>query len=85
MNGRFSVIPGKDVMIVLSNQASFKQIVSHRFLLKEFLCCLSWPPCVADADIILSSCGVFFFFLLSRLISAVAEWMSTILLHMVWP
>jgi len=45
-----------------------------------------WPPCVADADIIFLSC----FFLLSsfffpRLISAVADWMSTILLHMVWP
>jgi len=48
---------------------------------------LLWPPCVADADIIFSSCG--FFYLSSsffpRLISAVAEWMSTILLHMVWP
>ena len=33
-------------------------------------------------------CGVFFFLLLfffPRLISAVAEWMSAILLHMVWP
>jgi len=27
----------------------------------------------------------FFFFFFSRLISAVAEWMSTIFLHMVWP
>jgi len=48
-----------------------------------------WPPCVADADIILSSCGFKFFFFVSsflpRLITAVAEWMSTILLHMVWP
>ena len=46
-----------------------------------------WPPCVADADIILSSCG--FFYPLSsffpRLISAVGDWMSTILPHMVWP
>jgi len=28
-------------------------------------------------------CSTFFFF--PRLISAVADWMSTILLHMVWP
>ena len=46
-----------------------------------------WPLCVADADIILSSCG--FFYPLSsffpRLISAVGDWMSTILPHMVWP
>jgi len=39
-----------------------------------------WPPCVADADIIFSSCGFFFFFLaifFPRLFSAVAYWMST--------
>jgi len=47
---------------------------------------LLWPPCVADADIIFLPCG---FYRLSsffpRLISAVADWMSTILAHMVWP
>jgi len=41
----------------------------------------------SNADIIFLPCG--FFLLLSsfipRLISAVADWMSTILLHMVWP
>jgi len=43
---------------------------------------------IADADIIFLPCGFFFFYLLSffpRLISAVAEWMSTILLRIVWP
>jgi len=47
---------------------------------------LLWPPCVADADIIFLPCGNYplsFFF--SRLISAVADWMSAILPHMVWP
>jgi len=44
-----------------------------------------WPPWVADADIIFLPCG--FYLLLSsflpRLISAVADWMSTILAHVV--
>ena len=41
---------------------------------------------IADVDIIFLSC--FFLLLLlffPRLISAVADWMFTILLHMVWP
>ena len=50
------------------------------FLTLEYL----WPPCVADADIIFLPCG---FYLSSsffpRLISAVGDWMSTILPHMV--
>jgi len=43
--------------------------------------------CVADADIIFSSCSLFFlllFFFLC-LISAVADWMSTILPRPMWP
>ena len=48
----------------------------------QLLNCLC-PPCVADADIIFLPCGFFFFlfllFFFLRLISAVAEWMSTIL------
>jgi len=44
-----------------------------------------WPPCIADADIIFLPCGLFFLSFFPRLISAVTEWMSTILLHMVWP
>ena len=47
-----------------------------------------WPPYGIGQAIIFSSCGFFssFFFFLSffsRLISAVADWMSTILLH-IW-
>ena len=46
-----------------------------------------WPPYVIVQAIIFLPCG---FFLLSsvfflRLISAAADWMSTILRHMVWP
>ena len=43
---------------------------------------LLWTPCAADADIIFLPHGFFFF---PRLISAVGDWMSTILPHMVWP
>jgi len=49
-------------------------------------CCLRhflWLPCVADADIIFLSC--FFLSFFPRLISAIADWISTILPHMVWP
>ena len=46
---------------------------------------LLWPPCIADADIIFLSCFYLSFFLFfPRLLSAVADWMSTILRHMVW-
>jgi len=54
-----------------------------------------WPPYVTGQAIMFLPCGFFLFYLLSsifcllfsRLISAVADWMSTIglLLHMVWP
>jgi len=47
-----------------------------------------WPPCVADADIIFLPCDFFLLssiFFIPRLISAVVDWVSTILLHMVWP
>ena len=40
--------------------------------------------CVADADIIFWPVVSFFFFF-PRLFSAVADWMSTILPHMIWP
>jgi len=54
---------------------------------------LLWPP-YEIGQAIFSSCGVFFFFLLLLsssffyfflcLFSGVADWMSTILPHMVW-
>jgi len=45
-----------------------------------------WPPCIADVDIIFLPCSLFYissFF--PHLISAVVDWMSAILPHMVWP
>jgi len=45
--------------------------------------CYGHPVYIADVDIIFSSCGFFFFF--SRLFSAAADWMSSILPHMMWP
>jgi len=44
-----------------------------------------WPPCVADADIIFLPCGFCYLLFFPRLISVVAEWMSTVLPHMMWP
>ena len=46
-----------------------------------------WPPYVIGADIIFLPCDFYLLssFFFSRLISAVGDWMSTILLHMVWP
>jgi len=49
-----------------------------------------WSPYGIGQTIIYSSCGVFFFFFFlssffPRLISAVADWMSAILPHIVWP
>jgi len=45
-----------------------------------------WPPCIADVNIFFA---LWFLLLLSIffpcLFSAVADWMSTILPHMVWP
>jgi len=45
-----------------------------------------WPPYLIGQTIIFLPCGFFFCLLyFPRLISAVADWMSTILPHMVWP
>jgi len=61
-----------------------KLIPETRFRSVQAVRTLLWPHCVADEDIIFLSC--FFFFFIPRLISAVAEWMSTIglLRHMMW-
>jgi len=65
----------------------FFLLICRAFSWSEVLCELFlWPPCIADADIICCSSG--FFFLSSffpHLFSAIADWMSTILPHMMWP
>jgi len=44
-----------------------------------------WPPCVADVDIIFLPCDFYLSIFFPRLILAVADWMSIILRHMMWP
>jgi len=48
-------------------------------------CYFPWSPHVIGQTIIFLPCGFFFFLFFPRLISAIADWMSTILLHIVWP
>jgi len=54
-----------------------------------FSCCglfffLLWSPYVIGRSYIFSSCFFFLLLFFPRLISAVGDWMSTILRHMVW-
>ena len=51
------------------------------------ICCLLWPPYGIGQAIVFLPCGFLLssIFLFPRLISAAADRMSTILLHMVWP
>jgi len=67
---------------MISYQPFYGNYVSILCRLRDIISYL-WPPCVANADIIF-----FVMFLLSsffpRLVSAAADWMSTILLHIVW-
>ena len=46
---------------------------------------LLWSPYVIGRPYIFSSCSFFLLLFFPRLISAVGDWMSTILLHMAWP
>jgi len=73
--------------IIFMSRMPVKHILSVCFTVDQFnvimaaLCnrgAIIFLPC----DFYLSS---FFFFFFPRLISAVGDWMSTILLHMVWP
>ena len=72
---------------------TFTRIVGselYRFLFLVFSLIL-WSPYVLGQAIIFLLCGFFFYLsffypsFFPRLISAVADWVSTILPHMVWP
>jgi len=77
------------VDIKVSNRGCWSHL--HRTNRKVSLCEYSflvflWSPYRIEQTIIFSSCGFFFLLLFfPRLISAVADWMSAILPHMVWP
>ena len=85
LHKRFSFCEPRPILGNLGKEGLFKQKKikhTHKTVLQPFL----WPPCVADEDIIFSSCGFFFLSIFFPcLISAIADWMSTMLPHMVWP
>ena len=65
--------------------AQLSYTVQHRIVLIYSLLSFRqslWSPYVIGQTIIFSSC---FFLFFPRLISAVGDWMFTILQHMVWP
>ena len=90
-----SKVPCKGVLSSLDNPCRLKcqsnpwimefAVLYMQHYLYKIWCSLLWPPCLADADIIFLSCGFFYLLFFPRLISAAADWMSTILPHMVCP
>jgi len=83
----FQPCDARNIFLILLFRCILLQLMCMNciFTLMSLAVSLLWPPCVADVDIIFFAlwllCCIFF----SHLISAVAEWMSTILRHMVWP
>jgi len=63
----------------------FAQIIAEQLRRSNLLIDYLWSPYVIGQTIIFSCCGLFFFLLFPRLISAVGDWMFTILWHMVRP
>jgi len=68
-------------------RATWRIRVNHQCgLMSNYFDHLLWPPYGIGQAIIFLPCGFFLLLsLFSRLISAAADWMSTMLLHMVWP
>ena len=62
-------------------QICHKDCISTHVLLHAYSRNCLWPPCVADADIIFVRWFLSIFLFFPRLISAVADWMSTIHIH----
>jgi len=72
----------------LAEVCTVRVLLVYSLLLNSFLSfsCFNgylWPTCVADVDIIFLPCGFFLLSFSRRLILAVIDWMSTILLNMV--
>ena len=61
--------------------------VFNKCVYRGFVLFLLWSPYVIGQTIIFLPCDLYlsFFFFFPRLISAVGDWISTILPHMVWP
>ena len=58
----------------------------HQWCTQDFtLGAYLWSPYVMAQTIIFSSCFFFFLLFFPRLISAVGDWMFTVVRHMVWP
>ena len=82
------ILPGAIFTLRPSRAFSYMSALLHgtrAAAVSQTWCCL-WSPYGIGRPYIFSSCFFFFFFLLffPRLISAVGDWMSTILRHMVW-
>jgi len=69
------------VLSCLLIMAALRSSCGHYIFVLWFLLLSLWSPYVIGRPYIFSSC---FFFFFPRLISAVGDWMSTILGHMVW-
>jgi len=63
----------------------FPDVVDPANFRKQLKAHYLWSPYGIGQTIIFLPCGYFFFLFFPRLISAVADWMSAILPHMVWP
>ena len=67
--------------------AALRSRCGHYIFVLWFLLLFLWPPYVIGQAIYIFTLTfvlLSFFFFFPRLISAVADWMSTILSHMVW-
>jgi len=84
-------IPPKWPKLDLTDDAEYVANLVNVNIWSEIMrqCSLLWPLCIADADIIFLPCDFyissFFYLLFPCLISAVGDWISSILPRMVWP
>jgi len=92
LRDKWHVFCGLDTVICTERNWSvpFMKLISFQhnvvLLFRSTLASFLWPLCIADADIIFLPCSFFLSTILfPRLFSAVADWMSTVLPHVVWP